>query len=156
MPLVYRIRLGAALVVALPLLAQEGSWGFYGGDAGGTRYSALKQINSTIKNISDSSAHLSEVATHADRVMASLDSRLSDATERLDKTLTRVDTALDTATGLMRTTQTVMNHNTFEIDRSLKQLNSATGNLDRTIDTISADPSVVIWGAKVNERENAK
>ena len=47
MPLVYRIRLGVALVVALPLLAQEGSWGFYGGDAGGTRYSALKQINST-------------------------------------------------------------------------------------------------------------
>src|SRR5579863_3640812 len=94
----------------------------------------MKQINSTIKNISDSSAHLSEVATHADRVMASLDSRLSDATGRLDKTLTRVDTALDTATGLMRTTQTVMNHNTFEIDRSLKQLNSATG--------ISIGPSI--------------
>jgi quinoprotein glucose dehydrogenase len=37
----------AVLVSALPLVAQEGSWGSYGGDAGGTRYSTLKQINSS-------------------------------------------------------------------------------------------------------------
>jgi quinoprotein glucose dehydrogenase len=33
-------------VLAAPVLAQDGSWGSYGADAGGTRYSALKQINS--------------------------------------------------------------------------------------------------------------
>jgi len=46
MPLVHRFQLVAAFVWILPLLAQDGAWGSYGGDAGGTRYSALKQINS--------------------------------------------------------------------------------------------------------------
>src|SRR5262249_35966908 len=32
-------------ILALPLLASAQDWGVYGGDAGGTRYSPLKQIN---------------------------------------------------------------------------------------------------------------
>lgn len=40
----------AILVSALPLFAQDGSWTHYGGDAGGMRYSPLKQITPSSVN----------------------------------------------------------------------------------------------------------
>jgi len=67
-----------------------------------------------------------------------------------------VDTALDSATGLMKSSQALLNHNTFEIDHSIRQLNQVTSHLDETIETIQADPSVVVWGSQINKREKAK
>ncbi len=116
----------------------------------------LKDIDNTLKNLSSASGRLNEAANRADRVMARLEKGGGRTIEKFDHTLDKMDVTLDGAQTLVSSVNSIIDRNTYHIDHALLQIDRVSDHLDETIETIQANPSVLVWGSRVSDRELEK
>jgi hypothetical protein len=57
---------------------------------------------------------------------------------------------------MINSANSLIDRNTFHIDHALLNIDRISQHLDETIQTIQSDPSVMVWGSRVSDRELAK
>ncbi|HYB89853.1 MAG TPA: MlaD family protein [Candidatus Binataceae bacterium] len=113
----------------------------------------LESINTTLANLSEAAGRLNRAADHAAVATEVFSKRSGETMNNLNTVLVRAGSAMDSAQTLLETTNGLMSRNYQDIDRTLLEIGHASRHLDETLQTIQADPSVVIWGSKVSTRE---
>lgn len=116
----------------------------------------LKDIDNTFKNLSAASGRLNEAADRANRVMAGLENSGGRTIEKFNHTLDKMDVTLDSAQTFVSSANSILDRNTYHIDHALLQIDRISDHLDETIETIQANPSVLVWGSRVSDRELEK
>ncbi len=113
----------------------------------------LKDIDNTLKNLSSASGRLNDAANRANRVMAGLESGSGRTIQNFNRTLDKMNVTLDGAQTLVSSANSLLDRNTYHIDHALLQIDRISDHLDETIETIQANPSVLVWGSRISDRE---
>ncbi|HXW84883.1 MAG TPA: MlaD family protein [Candidatus Binataceae bacterium] len=109
----------------------------------------MKSLNSTLANLDRTSANLSSASDVFAR-------RSGETFDRMNQVLAKLSTTADTAQVLFTSTNGLLSRNYQDIDRTVSQVSRVTRHLDEVVQSIQADPSVLIWGRKLSSREDAQ
>ncbi len=107
----------------------------------------------TGKDLADLIGRLSEAATNANAVLADFYARRETIYGHLDSTLRNLDATVQQTQELVRSTQGEVSGTGTSVAALVHQLTVTTQRLQETIDVIRSDPSIVLWGREVPERE---
>jgi len=113
----------------------------------------LESINTTLSNLSEASGRLNRAADHASVALEAFSKRSGETMQNLNTALVHADRTIDSAQTLIESANGLVNRDSQEIDRTLLEMGHASRHLNETLQTIQADPSVLIWGSKVSNRE---
>jgi phospholipid/cholesterol/gamma-HCH transport system substrate-binding protein len=109
----------------------------------------MAELKKTLANLSETTARLNDTvntfSSHRNEIYGNLDSAL----KRLDKTLADAQRIVLSVDG-------VVTRSTGEIDQTLHELHRTSRHLDETVQGIQADPSVLLWGSKISDREKTQ
>jgi ABC-type transporter Mla subunit MlaD len=120
----------------------------------------LEKFNQAIDNLNHATATLDHAI---DRVAATADTisgrreeivgEMAGALKRLNKALDSADRLMVSGEKLVSTADIVLGKNADDLRRTLDQVNTTTGHLDDAAAAIKANPSSLIWGTKMSDRE---
>jgi phospholipid/cholesterol/gamma-HCH transport system substrate-binding protein len=120
----------------------------------------LEKFNQAIDNLNHATATLDHAI---DRVAATADTisgrreeivgEVAGALKRLNKALDSADRLMVSGEKLVSTADIVLGKNADDLRRTLDQVNTTTGHLDDAAAAIKANPSSLIWGTKMSDRE---
>ncbi len=113
----------------------------------------VQTINSTLENLNRASERLSHAADRAGATIETFSSHREELYGELSSALKQLNTTLAGAQRAFTSTDGLITRNSADLEQTLRQLNHTSRHLDEAIDTIQADPSVLLWGSKVPERE---
>jgi len=99
---------------------------------------------------------LSETAQNVNRLISDVYGRRDSIFGGLEQTLRHLDETVTAMHELVRTTQSQISGTGGSLGSLVGDLNTTTNRLQETIDVIRSDPSVLLWGRKVPEREFEK
>ena len=116
----------------------------------------LNDLDQTLTNIQRVSGTLNTVAERADRVMERIEKGSGTTVQNFNLTLDKMNMTLNSAQLMINAANSLIDRNTFHIDHALLQLDRVSQHLDETVETIQADPSIMVWGSKVSDRELEK
>jgi phospholipid/cholesterol/gamma-HCH transport system substrate-binding protein len=116
----------------------------------------LKDLDTTLKNLSAASGRINDAAARADRVMAGLETGSGRTIRNFNHTLDKMNVTLDGAQTLVSSANSLLDRNTYHIDHALLQIDRISDHLDETIETIQSNPSVLVWGSRISDRELEK
>jgi phospholipid/cholesterol/gamma-HCH transport system substrate-binding protein len=116
----------------------------------------LNDLDNIFKNLNAASGKIDEAATRADRVMAGLETGSGRTIQNFNHTLDKMNVTLDNAQTLVSSANSILDRNTYHIDHALLQIDRISDHLDETIETIQANPSVLVWGSRISDRELEK
>ena len=116
----------------------------------------LQELDQTLSNINDASGEIKEAAHHANGALESLQDRAGATFRNFNSTLDKMNMTLANAQIMINSANSLIDRNTFHIDHALLNIDRLSQHLDETIETIQADPSVMVWGSRVSDRETEK
>jgi phospholipid/cholesterol/gamma-HCH transport system substrate-binding protein len=116
----------------------------------------LNDLDTIIKNLSTASGRINDAAARADRVMAGLETGSGRTIQNFNHTLDKMNVTLDTAQTFVSSANSLLDRNTYHIDHALLQIDRISDHLNETIETIQANPSVLVWGSRISDRELEK
>jgi phospholipid/cholesterol/gamma-HCH transport system substrate-binding protein len=114
------------------------------------------QAEETGKNVAELVDKITEVTDNVNAVITDFYQRREQVYGTLDSTLRNVDAAVLEARDLLRVASTEVGGAGGSIGALLQELTAATERLQETLDLIRTDPSVLLWGRSVPERELQK
>lgn len=111
------------------------------------------QAEQTGRDLAQLVAKLSEVTDNANAVFADFYARRDDVYGGFQSTLANVDAVVLDARALVQATTREVGGTGGSIGSLLRELATVTSRLQETLDVIRSDPSVLLWGRTVPERE---
>jgi phospholipid/cholesterol/gamma-HCH transport system substrate-binding protein len=116
----------------------------------------LDELDQTMSNINDASAEIKEAARHANGALERIQDRAGATFQNFNNTLDKMNMTLASTQIMINSANSLIDRNTFHIDHALLNIDRISQHLDETIQTIQSDPSVMVWGSRVSDRELAK
>jgi len=116
----------------------------------------LDELDQTLSNINSASAEIKQAAYHANGTIETLQDRAGATFRNFNNTLDKMNMTLANAQVMINSANSLIDRNTFHIDHALLNIDRLSQHLDETIETIQADPSVMVWGSRVSDRETEK
>jgi phospholipid/cholesterol/gamma-HCH transport system substrate-binding protein len=110
----------------------------------------------TAHNLADLIAKLNEVTDNVNAVVTDFYARRDQVYGSVQTTLGHIDEAVVDTRELIRSTTTEVSGTGGSVGSLLAELTAATNRLQETLDVIRSNPSVLLWGRTVPEREFEK
>ena len=117
---------------------------------------ATFQTEDTGKQVAVLVRELSETAAKINRLVDDVYARREPIFGGLEQTMRHLDETVTAMRELVRTTQQQISGTGGSLGSLVGDLNATTNRLQETIDVIRSNPSVLIWGRSIPERENDK
>jgi phospholipid/cholesterol/gamma-HCH transport system substrate-binding protein len=114
------------------------------------------QTEDTGKQVATLVRDLSQTAEKVNRLVDDVYGRRESIFGGLEQTLRHLDETVTAMHELVTTTQTQISGTGGSLGSLVGDLNATTNRLQETIDVIRSDPSVLLWGRQVPERELGK
>jgi phospholipid/cholesterol/gamma-HCH transport system substrate-binding protein len=118
-----------------------------------TEPARLHAINTTVDNLREASERLNHTAQRAGTLVDSLTTKAPELASEATSAFKRLNQTLAGAQHLIATTDALLSRSSGDLDTTLHQINHVSRHLDETIQTIQAEPSVLLFGNRVPVRE---
>jgi ABC-type transporter Mla subunit MlaD len=96
---------------------------------------------------------LSKTTDNLNRLITDVYARRDTIFGGVEATLRHLDETVTATRDLVQTTQSQISGTGGSLGSLMGELNATTNRLQETLDVIRSDPSVLLWGRKVPERE---
>jgi phospholipid/cholesterol/gamma-HCH transport system substrate-binding protein len=110
----------------------------------------------TTEDVAHLIRRLGRVAERADAVLADFYGRRDAIYGTLERALRNLDAGVGAARELVRRADAQVGGTGRSLEGLIAELAAATNRLEETLDVIRSDPSVLLWGRSVPERERAR